>query len=625
MQARALCNSRRWLRLALLSGPALVMPLPGTSASPAPWVRPAWAQAVAVEADHGGALGETLPTPAEAARYLAYTRYGEMVAFLSTLDARAAEITLESIAPLPRESSDSAGSEPPQLFLVTARAETENGDDPVAEPADGNKVSVLIVAAQHGDEQSGKEATLRLLRDLVIGPLRPLLERIDVYAIPMPNPWGVEAGERENASGIDLNRDHGLLGTAAVAAIHRFFAERRPEVVLDVHELGLAAYDAEIGLPTHPMSDSALISFARYRVLPYVVNQLGLSGFSFHEYVVATSEEGSVEDPSEAFFSYGPLFVSYARNAFALEGAMSFLVEASSSREIYDLELRTAVQYTVLRAILEAIAEQAEEVRLEVEAARARADGPSRVGAPPPVAPDTLVLRAQYTTNPSDPELTWLVREREGLNVRTTDAWRSRIMAELIIERPVGFIIPPEEQDVVRMLRRHGVLVRQLAAPRELRLGRYPVRGQGMPEPLRGVHEGVETRETEVPAGDEPEAEVESGADSARTEAGQPDSLLAAPDGPRPPAEVAAVDRDPLEPINAAQWVEWVDLVMPAGTFWVDADQPGALLLLALLEPYSQDSWYATDAAGLSPDADYYPVYRTRTRPGEGWLKAERR
>ena len=61
---------------------------------------------------------------------------------------------------------------------------------------------LLFYAQQHGDEVSGKDALIYLVRDVARDPgLLPA--DVEVRILPMANPDGAEAGTRRNAAGAD--------------------------------------------------------------------------------------------------------------------------------------------------------------------------------------------------------------------------------------------------------------------------------------------------------------------------------------------------------------------------------------------------------------------------------------
>lgn len=62
---------------------------------------------------------------------------------------------------------------------------------------------IYISSGVHGDEPAGPMAVLELLRK------NALPTDANLTLFPMVNPNGLEAGTRENADGVDLNRDYG--------------------------------------------------------------------------------------------------------------------------------------------------------------------------------------------------------------------------------------------------------------------------------------------------------------------------------------------------------------------------------------------------------------------------------
>ncbi|MCU0292485.1 MAG: succinylglutamate desuccinylase/aspartoacylase family protein, partial [Thermoanaerobaculaceae bacterium] len=94
---------------------------------------------------------------------------------------------------------------------------------------------ILLYAQQHGDEVSGKDALLYLLRDIAARPER-LPRDVDLWVMPMMNPDGAEADQRRNAAGADLNRDHIALEQPETQALHRVARRLRPHLAVDCHE-----------------------------------------------------------------------------------------------------------------------------------------------------------------------------------------------------------------------------------------------------------------------------------------------------------------------------------------------------------------------------------------------------
>jgi len=85
----------------------------------------------------------------------------------------------------------------------------------------GNKnasLRIFIIAGQHGDEKYSRLAVTRLIKNL---NRKQDLKPLTFYAVLTDaNPDGGSKKRRRNALEIDLNRDHQLLESKEVRAIH---------------------------------------------------------------------------------------------------------------------------------------------------------------------------------------------------------------------------------------------------------------------------------------------------------------------------------------------------------------------------------------------------------------------
>ena len=143
------------------------------------------------------------------------TSYDAMAAFLKTVDGKGPVAV----------SVEAKTAQGRNVYLVHARGS--------ANPA----FRVLFYAQQHGDEVSGKDALLYLVRDVARDP-RLLPPDVDLWILPMMNPDGAEAGTRRNSAGADLNRDHVTLFQPETEALHRVARRVRPHLAVDAHEFG---------------------------------------------------------------------------------------------------------------------------------------------------------------------------------------------------------------------------------------------------------------------------------------------------------------------------------------------------------------------------------------------------
>ncbi len=96
-----------------------------------------------------------------------------------------------------------------------------------------NAPYVYISAGIHGDEPAGPWVIEKLLRESFFN------DQINWQLIPMLNPTGLELGTRENADGVDLNRDY-KAGTTKEVAAHLKWLKKQSgldyDLMITLHE-----------------------------------------------------------------------------------------------------------------------------------------------------------------------------------------------------------------------------------------------------------------------------------------------------------------------------------------------------------------------------------------------------
>jgi hypothetical protein len=438
-----------------------------------------------------GAQGKTvLPTPAEATGYREYSQNEAIAAFLSLLDASSGRLSVSIVGrTLP---TDEYGARDIYLAVVSEGGAAAPGG------LDRTKPTVLFTAAQHGNEQSAKEAVLWILRDLAVGDLRPLLDKINVLVIPQTNPYGNFMNIRANELGLDMNRDHIKLEAEGVRAIHRVFRAWMPEVTIDVHEKGDDYYRVSIGCVSNINIGRDLQGFSRKVILAEVEKNLGKKNIAFHEYLV--TEDLGVDTSSGAAYGrgeagpreemkrYSTTDLNDGRNSLGIFGTLSFIQEAASRHDLETLRDRTRWQYQGLRAFLESVAGHAPEILRMVRYDRT---GLLERTKPGPDETSVVHLRMKFARDPKEPQL--LLKKFEqtesavrGIlkvdkkagetlssgdiapyplpsNVRVVDDvvkhWFPNVESTLAVTRPRGYIIGGDRLDVVETLLALGVEV----------------------------------------------------------------------------------------------------------------------------------------------------------------------
>ncbi len=358
-----------------------------------------------------------LRTPAEESGYSRYSQNEDIARFLSALDHASDQVVVRAVG------KTLAVKDFPARDIFVALITEEGTGSP--EALNRAKPTVLVIASQHGSEQSGKEAALRLCRDLAVGELRPLLKSLNFLIMPQTNPYGNWFDRRENEQGLDLNRDHVKLESPEARAIHRVFRYWMPEVTLDLHEKGDDYYRVSLGCVSNVNVAPAIQEFSRSVILSDVEKSLEKNRVTFHEYLVTDDELGintaagadiSPEDLAgrEKITRYSTADLNDGRNSLGIYETLSFIQECASRHDLPTLEQRSGWQYLGVRFFSEAVARHPADILSLVRGRRAALlegaqTGRGNVGA---------VLRMEYVRDERQPMLTIRRFERVESPVR---------------------------------------------------------------------------------------------------------------------------------------------------------------------------------------------------------------
>ncbi len=445
-------------------------------------------------------------TPAEEANYLRYTQTEEIARFLSLVDRLSPELNVvvaEKTRPVP--SFDFR-----QLYLAVINEEGAA----TPEGLNRNKPTVFIFASQHGNEQSGKEASLALIRDLALGELRPLLKKLNFLILPQANPYGNWFDVRVNEQNLDLNRDHVKLEAEETAAIHRIFMTWLPEITLDLHEKGDDYYRVSIGCVSNLNISPELSRFSRQVLFPEVNISLEKRRITFFEYLVSQemgidSSAGVRYRPEEVagrqtMWRYSTTDLNDGRNSLGIYETLAFIQECASRHDIPTLAERTRWQYFGVRSLMEAVANHAAEALSLVRGLRKALVEKAAV-----YQPDDLVhLRMEYARDEKNPTLRIKQFERPESPVRgimkvdkkageyllqnevdpapqpsqykivdqVLPNWFPLVASRLTVTRPLGYIIPGQRLDIVDTLLRHGLKVEMVTQDRTVEVEAYEIK-----------------------------------------------------------------------------------------------------------------------------------------------------
>lgn len=242
---------------------------------------------------------------------------------------------------------------------------------------DRARFRALFYAQQHGNEVSGKDAQLALIREIAEHP-ELLPEDLDLYLMPMVNPDGAEAYRRMNGAGADLNRDHLLLQQPETRALHQVARRVLPHLAADCHEFtrdgrgyqarGWTAWEAitldGLNHPAYPVElrEAALTWVESARPV------LEKAGITYARYTVGGQPPDEEIRPST-------IEVTDGRNSLGALGTLSFIIEAGVYRARpdpqADLGSRVDAYLRLFKHLLGTAADRARTLALVERARRA--------------------------------------------------------------------------------------------------------------------------------------------------------------------------------------------------------------------------------------------------------------
>ena len=421
-----------------------------------------------------------LATPAFEAGRTAFTSNDELGAILHGL-ARGAGIGENSseVSVIPLGVSQ-LGAQIEALAFTRPAPSGAAAGVAIAAASAPRRPTVVIMAAQHGDEPAGTEALIVVAQELAAGRIGGVLDRVDVILFPRANPDGAAAFKRAAADGTDLNRDHLLLQTPEARAIAELLATFAPLVVLDLHEYpvggafttkfgGVQRFDALLQYATTANMAPFVTKAAEEWFRQPLLADLRSAGLSVDWYATVSA------DPADRTLTMGSVAPQVGRNASGLRNAVSLLVETrGGGLGRVDLKRRVQSQVVAVNSVLASAAKHADDLSklrqfVERETIAFACQGQVIVEAAP--------TPSEYTYA--------MIDTSSGEIRRLTVAWESALQLRTLKSRsrPCGYWLAPSEGEAVRRLRLLGVEVRQLDELAELRaeayreVGREPVAG----------------------------------------------------------------------------------------------------------------------------------------------------
>ena len=441
-----------------------------------------------------------LLTRAERSDYLETSRHAEVIEFLETVVRMDDRMSLTTFG---------FTNEARAIPLVTVAQRL--ADRSPAAIRESGKLVLYLQGNIHGGEVEGKEALQILLREIASGQHDSWFNDMILLVAPVYNADGNDAvglnnrpgqngpaggmGQRPNAQGLDLNRDHMKLNSPEARSVARLVGDYAPHVTMDLHTTNGTnhAYFVTYSPPLHPNTDPAIISLLRDRLLPDVTETIrDEHGMNFYYYGNAGggggAPGGQANLPRWSTFDSRPRFNN---NYLGLRNRIAILSEAFAYASFED---RIAATLYFVQETVDWAEAHAGEIRAAVEIAETR----------PLVGTQLSVRNRIALTHPEPVDILMGAIEtrynaagrpyNNRLDVLTpTPMWEYGSFESTEDETvPAAYIIPPVQQlqPVLDRLESHGVPMRTLDASRTMVVESFRIDSTSVAaQPFQGVNE----------------------------------------------------------------------------------------------------------------------------------------
>jgi len=554
------------------------------------------AQAPAAKTARTTSNGAQWLTRPERTDYAETSRYDEVIAYMKQMAAVNPNIHLTTYGyttegrPLPLAVIGAPGASAEQVLAT-------------------NKTRVYIQGNIHAGEVEGKEALLWLLRSIAKGERNTWLKTTVLLINPIYNADGNERvsvsnrgsqagpvggmGTRENAQGLDLNRDGTKMETAEARSMASLLTRYQPHVAMDLHTTdgsSNSGFTMTYETSLNPNNSKAQTSLLRDVLLPEITKTVKTKHGADWFYYGGVSGSGE----QRAWRSDAELAKPrYTSTYYGVRNILGLLTETYSYASF---KTRIVETYWFLEESLNYVASHGETVRDVV----AKANAESIIG-------QQLAVRQQLVKAPA----------LQRIVFAPTIAVRNPYVAD----RP--YRLRPDGQDraavTTEMLPFFGTAepTETTLAPRVWVVPMTATAAAATPAPApggfgggRGGAQGTPTQRMMATVIDRLEAH---GIRYRVTTADQPFS------GDRFKIATNTVETREYQGAHKGRTLtgawESAEQVLPAGSLVIPMDQPLARLAFILMDPRSDDGfmwWNLLDAVlGQSPAPGYYPVLRS--------------
>ena len=426
------------------------------------------------------AQDKQLKSRAELTNYEETSRYEDVLRFFGELQKQ---------SPLVRIETFGQSVEGRALPLVIF------SDPPISNPRDARatgKPIVFVFANIHAGEVEGKEAVQHIARRIVLGDMRPLLDKQIILIAPIYNADGNEkinvmnrtaqngplggVGVRENSKGLDLNRDYMKLDSPEAQSMVGLFNRWDPHLTVDLHTTNGSyhGYHLTYSIPLNPTVDPRIIAYHREKMMPAIAKAM-LAQHKFRSYYYGNFE-GFADKPGEPdkrrweAFTHQPRigqnYVGFRNRFTILSEAYSYL-SFRRRVEVTEAFVEEILKYSAARGA--EMSQLANQVDLET-IRRGLSGAPLQMGVeyelkPLPRPVEILVGEVTKVKNPRSGRDMTVMTEDKFTKVAMQDFGLFAAKRSVSTARAYVFRREDGTRAVIEKLLQHGIAVEELTEP----------------------------------------------------------------------------------------------------------------------------------------------------------------
>lgn len=406
--------------------------------------------------------GDPWVTPAEKAGFRTTPSYAETLDYLRRMAGASDLIRLERF-----------GETPEGRELVVAIVSKDRGRLDPAKPV------VLAQAGIHSGEIDGKDAGLMLIRDIAFRGKAGLLDGANLLFVPVfnadghentspysrPNQRGPESqGFRTTAQNLNLNRDYAKLDAPEMRALLDLIGRYDPDLYLDLHVTDGVDYVHDITFSFPGWGGRYARSQRSGEWLDKVLRPGIEQALTRNGHFPAPYLDPVDPRAPEKGFNVGADTARFSTGFGDLRRMPTVLVETHSLKPYRQRVLGT---YVLIEAALRAAAAGADELAAARAADRTLRPQQVVLTWKPLAEPVDSILfrpveRQTYRSEASGrDEVRWLGRPGKPVRAPVFGA-----QPDVVVERPAAYWVPAHKAEVIERLRRHGLAMEILKAPR---------------------------------------------------------------------------------------------------------------------------------------------------------------